>query len=189
MAPCQASVAESSVALPPVSAETHTPHYTPSTPDINSSLLDGEPPNLTCPMHRSADYLDGRPYLLLRRQPEPGQNGFLPCGAISLNAGSVVEGRGLPGIDIDFVNRHSSAFPKAGHPLSTRRRICSLRDDVRTVPWRASASVTRKALVRVQVRRASPNNEARRCPAAQFRPEPGATAHLELICVPKSDLA
>ena len=62
-----------------------------------------EPPNLMCPIDRSADYLDGRPYLLLRRQPVPGQNSFLQCGAISLNAGSVVEGRGLPGIDIDFV--------------------------------------------------------------------------------------
>ena len=55
------------------------------------------------PYNLSADHLNGRSYLLLRRQPVPGQNGFLQCGAISLYASSIVEGRGLPGIDIDFV--------------------------------------------------------------------------------------
>ena len=43
-------MAESSVALPPVSVETHMPHYTPSTATINSPLLiDGGSPSLVCP--------------------------------------------------------------------------------------------------------------------------------------------
>ena len=55
------------------------------------------------PIDRSADHLNGRSYFLLRRQPVPGQNSFLQRGAISLPAGSVIEGRGLPGIDINSV--------------------------------------------------------------------------------------
>lgn len=59
--------------------------------------------DLVRPVDRSADDLNGRSYLLLGRQPVPGQNRFLQCGAIRLCAGSIVEGRGLPRIDIDFV--------------------------------------------------------------------------------------
>ena len=58
---------------------------------------------LMCPIDRSADQLNGCSYLLLGRQPMPRRNGFLQCGAISLSASSVVEGRGLPGVNIDFV--------------------------------------------------------------------------------------
>jgi hypothetical protein len=66
-------------------------------------LLVVETVNLMCPKDRSTDHLNARSYLLLRCQPMPGRNGFLQCGAISLNAGSIVEGRGLPRVNIDFV--------------------------------------------------------------------------------------
>jgi hypothetical protein len=52
---------------------------------------------------RSAGQLNGCSYLLFRRRPMPCRNGFSQCGAISLNAGTIVEGRGLPSINIDFV--------------------------------------------------------------------------------------
>ena len=44
-APCQASVAESPVALPPVSVESHMPYYAPSTPAIErvAPVLDRTP--------------------------------------------------------------------------------------------------------------------------------------------------
>src|ERR1700691_4235276 len=74
--------------------------------------------NLMCPVNRSADHLNGRSYLLLRRQPMPDRNGFLQCGAISLSASSVVEGRGLPGVNIDFVVVARRQAPEARHTLA-----------------------------------------------------------------------
>ena len=49
-----------------------------------------EPLNLVCPIDRTADHLNGRSYLLFRRQPLPRQHGLLQCGAISQNARTVV---------------------------------------------------------------------------------------------------
>src|ERR1700675_1227334 len=62
-----------------------------------------EPLNLLYSIDRTADHLDGRSYLLLRRQPLPDQDSFLQGGAIGLSASSVVQCRRPPSIDIDFV--------------------------------------------------------------------------------------
>jgi hypothetical protein len=46
---CQASVAESSVALPPVSVESRVPNYTPSTPSIERPPpVSDNTPTLVC---------------------------------------------------------------------------------------------------------------------------------------------
>ena len=62
-----------------------------------------QPVDLMRGIHRSADHLNGRSYLLLGRQPSPGQHRFLQGGEIGQSAGSIVERRWPPRIDMDFV--------------------------------------------------------------------------------------
>jgi len=54
------------------------------------------------PIDRSTDHPNGRSYFLLRGQLVPVQHSLLQCGTISCDAYSIVQGRRLPRIDIDF---------------------------------------------------------------------------------------
>ena len=56
-------------------------------------------------IHRSANHLNGRSYLLLRPQPLPCRHCLAQGRTISLNTGSIVQRRRPCGIDIDFVGQ------------------------------------------------------------------------------------
>jgi len=88
-----------------------------------------EPLNLVRPIDRAADHLNGGSYFLFRRQQVPSQHSLLQCGAISQNARTIVQGRRLPGIDIDFVivahqRAHSSSASRFTARRGLRRRSC-----------------------------------------------------------------
>src|ERR1700683_3073231 len=59
--------------------------------------------DLVRPIDWPTDHLDGRSYLLFRRQLEPRQHGLFQCEVISRYALSIIQRRRLPCVDIDFV--------------------------------------------------------------------------------------
>jgi hypothetical protein len=73
-------------------------------------------------IHRSADHLNGRSYLLLRRQPLPCRHCLAQGTTISLNTGPIVQRRRLCGIDIDFVSQFAVPLflSRPGHREAAR---------------------------------------------------------------------
>ena len=64
-----------------------------------------QPVDLVRRIHRSADHLNGRTYLLLRPQSLPCRHCLAQGRTISLNTGSIVQRCRPCGIDIDFVGQ------------------------------------------------------------------------------------
>ena len=85
-----------------------------------------QPVDLLRRVHRSADHLNGRSYLLLGRQPLPCRHCLAQSRTVSLNTGSIVQHRRPCGIDKDFVGQVLFLYFIASRALGSSEGVTSV---------------------------------------------------------------